>query len=214
MNRTIGGRSEIHIVASPKKISLLGCVLAGGHSSRMGRDKALIRPFGPNGPTMLEHTFGLLQKLCGECVVTTSAGRAYPHFPCMFDEKPDLGPISGIMGALVEARKKACAGIFALACDLPLMRLEILERLAARQPGESCGIFFINPPDGKIQMLAGIYMQNALPCLQKGIAGGKFGLYSDLAREDLSLVPYDKSDAPVFFNCNSAEDLAYLSSLS
>ena len=94
------------------------------------------------------------------------------------------------------------------------MRLEILERLAARQPGESCGIFFINPPDGKIQMLAGIYMQNALPCLQKGIAGGKFGLYSALAREDLILVPYDKSDAPVFFNCNSAEDLAYLSSLS
>ncbi len=103
MNRTIGGRSEIHIVASPKKISLLGCVLAGGHSSRMGRDKALIRPFGPNGPTMLEHTFGLLQKLCGECVVTTSAGRAYPHFPCLFDEKPDLGPISGIMGALALA---------------------------------------------------------------------------------------------------------------
>ena len=50
--------------------------------------------------------------------------------------------------------------------------------------------------------------------LQKGIAGGKFGLYSALAREDLILVPYDKSDAPVFFNCNSAEDLAYLSSLS
>lgn len=214
MKRTICGRSEIHIAASQTKISLLGCVLAGGHSSRMGRDKALIRPFGPNGPTMLEHTFGLLQKLCGECVVTTAADRLYPSFPCIFDEKPDLGPISGVMAALVEARKKACAGIFALACDLPLMRLEILERLAAREPGESCGIFFINPQDGKIQMLAGIYMQKALPCLQNGLAQGKLGLYSALAREDLLLVPYDKSDASVFFNCNSAEDLACLSALS
>lgn len=193
---------------------LLGCVLAGGHSSRMGRDKALIRPFGPGGPTMLEHAYGLLRKLCGECVVTTATSRAYPSFPCIFDEKPDLGPISGVMGALVQARKKGYAGIFALACDLPLMRLEILERLASRQPGESCGIFFINPQDGKIQMLAGIYLLKALPCLQNGIAQGKLGLYAALAREEKLLVPYDKADAPVFFNCNSAEDLAYLAGLS
>ncbi len=73
----------------------------------MGRDKALIRPFGPNGPTMLEHTFGLLQKLCGECVVTTRPQDGLiPIFRACLMKKPDLGPISGIMGALVEARKK------------------------------------------------------------------------------------------------------------
>ena len=106
MNRTIGGRSEIHIVASPKKISLLGCVLAGGHSSRMGRDKALIRPFGPNGPTMLEHTFGLLQKLCGECVVTTSAGRAYPHFRACLMKSPIWGQSAGSWARLWRPGKK------------------------------------------------------------------------------------------------------------
>lgn len=190
--------------------TLCACVLAGGLSRRMGRDKALIRPFGPEGPTMLEHALDLMRPFCAESLVATSKGRPYPPWPCIFDETPGLGPISGILAALLYAQKKSHAGIFALACDLPLMRVDMLQKLANLGMGQGVGCFFIDGASNKVEMLVGIYSTRAIPYLQAGMAQKRYGIYAALPKNEMRLLPYDESERRLFLNCNSAGDLSYL----
>jgi molybdopterin-guanine dinucleotide biosynthesis protein MobB len=66
--REIAGFIETLLLErSSKEVPLFGLVLAGGHSSRMGSDKALIEY---HTATQLEHATALLQKQCGRQSLT------------------------------------------------------------------------------------------------------------------------------------------------
>lgn len=75
--------------------NLIGVVLAGGQSSRMGRDKALL-PI--NGKTLLEHQVALLDSLCARVYVS---GR-YDGFDCIQDALADIGPLAGVHAAATQ----------------------------------------------------------------------------------------------------------------
>ncbi len=98
---------------------LLGVVLAGGRSRRMGRDKALLA-FG--GGTLLQHQVRLLEPLCVRVVVSG----AYPGFDCIADARPDAGPLAGLLAAGTVWR----GAVLVLPVDMPLMSAEALAELA------------------------------------------------------------------------------------
>lgn len=98
---------------------LLGVVLAGGRSRRMGRDKALLA-FG--GGTLLQHQVRLLEPLCVRVVVSG----AYAGFDCIADARPDAGPLAGLLAAGAIWR----GAVLALPVDMPLMSAEALAELA------------------------------------------------------------------------------------
>lgn len=71
----------------------LGAVLAGGRSSRFGSDKALAMLA---GQTLLDHAVAALRPHCDAVIV---AGRdEIADWP-----RPDMGPLGGIAGALIQA---------------------------------------------------------------------------------------------------------------
>lgn len=76
-------------------MSLLGIVLAGGRSSRMGQDKATLVW---RGRTLLEHQVALLRE--AGCDAVLIAGRQDPRWPSLPDEKPFRGPVAGLAHAL------------------------------------------------------------------------------------------------------------------
>lgn len=87
---------------SPNKtVSISGLILAGGRSSRMGRDKALIRV---GHQTMLEHAIEQLQQQCTQLWVSCAAGSDYPlndNVNRVADRRDGfLGPLAGIEAAL------------------------------------------------------------------------------------------------------------------
>ncbi len=97
---------------------LLGVVLAGGRSRRMGADKALLS-FGDG--TLLRHQVRLLQPLCARVVVSG----AYAGFDCIADAWPDGGPLAGLSAAAA-----AWPGaLLALPVDMPLMTATALAEL-------------------------------------------------------------------------------------
>ena len=98
---------------------LLGVVLAGGRSRRMGRDKALLA-FG--GGTLLQHQVRLLEPLCVRVVVSG----AYPGFDCIADARSDAGPLAGLLAAGTVWR----GAVLVLPVDMPLMSAEALAELA------------------------------------------------------------------------------------
>src|SRR5262245_2089682 len=99
-------------------MDLSGFVLAGGKSTRMGQDKALLSW---HGRTLLDHMVGLLQKVADPVQVV---GRA--HLP---DRLPGLGPLSGIATGLELTLTDA--NLF-VAVDLPLLTEDFLNFLRIR----------------------------------------------------------------------------------
>ena len=125
---------------------LLGVVLAGGRSRRMGTDKALL-PFGKD--TLLGHQVRLLTRLCARVVVSGT----YTGFDCIADARPDGGPLAGLSAAAA-----AWPGaLLVLPVDMPLMTAEALAELvqaphAAYFDGQPLPAFF--PDAGLLAMAA------------------------------------------------------------
>jgi molybdopterin-guanine dinucleotide biosynthesis protein A len=97
----------------PKSPKLEICILAGGLSTRMGRDKSRVRL---GRDTMLRQ------------VKTVAASTGFKVRIIRRDIVPRSGPIGGIYSALETT--DADAVIF-LACDMPFITPEILTKLAA-----------------------------------------------------------------------------------
>ena len=106
--------------SSPRKPhpNLGGFVLAGGRSSRMGRDKAGLFY---KGRPLLDHMTALLSTVCAE-VHTVGRGR-------LLDRTPGKGPLGGIATALEASGRDR---ILIVAVDLPLLTPAFLEFLADR----------------------------------------------------------------------------------
>ena len=102
-----------------------GFVLAGGKSSRMGRDKALL-PF--RGRPMVEIAVEKLRAFCSAVSVVGNRDDLSTFAPIVHEARVDCGPVAGI-----EAGLRACAQPWALfiPIDVPLVPGRLLQRWAA-----------------------------------------------------------------------------------
>lgn len=108
----------------------LGCVLAGGRSSRFGSDKALARL---EGQTLLERAVALLSGWCEDVVV---AGRTEAPAPCVADwPRAGMGPLGGIAGALRHAREAGFEAMLTLGVDCAGLPEDLSARLS---PAPAC----------------------------------------------------------------------------
>jgi molybdopterin-guanine dinucleotide biosynthesis protein A len=104
---------------------VVGVVLAGGASRRMGRDKASLVLAG-RGETLAAGTARRLAAVCAEVVVADRARGTVPGLPSLPDG-PGRGPAAALLGA---ARAHPGRPLLALACDLPNVTVPLLARLA------------------------------------------------------------------------------------
>jgi len=82
---------------APPPIS--GYVLAGGRSSRMGRDKALISLA---GRPLIEHAVAKLRRVCTGVHILSNDAALAAFAPIVPDIHPGCGPIGGIEAALAQ----------------------------------------------------------------------------------------------------------------
>lgn len=97
----------------------VGVVLAGGKSSRMGTDKALLTL---NNQSMLERSVAILDELGAAKVMVCRNEFATGYLPDIY---PDLGPLSGIHAAIFETDLP----ILVIPVDMPLLSSETLSPL-------------------------------------------------------------------------------------
>lgn len=125
---------EVNVHNPNHPIDCLGVVLAGGLSSRMGQNKAMLQR---NNISMLNFSKSLLQN-CGVNTVVVSGGNVLAQEnTCGFNAEiiPDVienaGPVGGIYSVLQRYNPKA---LLILPVDLPLMTSKSLNKL--RTAGE------------------------------------------------------------------------------
>lgn len=185
---------------------LHGLVLAGGRSTRMGRDKAWLR-YGAQ--PQLQAAFALLRPLVIRCHVSVRADQRAEAlragFPQLVDALEDIGPAAGLLAAHAHAPHAAW---LALACDLPLLQAPVLEALvAARAPGIAA-VAFGGAHDGLPEPLCAVWEPAALQRLQRQVATGRHGLREALGGDQVRLLPLPWAHA--LDNANTPEDHARL----
>ena len=118
--------------------AMAGIVLAGGLSSRMGQDKALLRW---QGRSLLAHMCALLQAAGAQ---TLRVSGSYPVLPGV-ESVPDLVPRCGPLGGLYSVVKTLPDGpVWVVAVDMPLLDRQLLWRL--RDAGDARCVHFRGQP--------------------------------------------------------------------
>lgn len=104
-------------------MDVLGVILAGGNSTRMGRDKALTELA---GRPLVEWVATALASVASEMIVVGRAGHL-AGFECVPDDQPARrGPLAGVATALRLSEGRPVA---VTAVDQPWVRVETLTRL-------------------------------------------------------------------------------------
>lgn len=183
---------------------LCGLVLAGGRSSRMGSDKALLP--GGGEPWWAQRRRALLAAGADWVWVSRRPGQApLPGASCIHDRTTIDCPLSGVWTALACG---AAGHLAVLAVDMPLAGPEWLRALLA-QCGPSSGAAFVH--DGLVEPLAAVYPGAALAALGAALEEGNLSLQSLTRRLEaaglLRLVPLPPGLAPGTANLNSPAEL-------
>lgn len=191
---------------------VLGVVLAGGLSSRLGEDKVRLTlpcpagQAGQGGQDMLTRTLRLLLSCTGEVAVSCRASRDVSPWRRIPDEVEGLGPLGGMYSVLkAEARP-----IFVLSCDLPFMNETVLRRLLAARatrPEGAVMTTFRQAETGFIEALVAIYEPDSLPWFEAALAKGIRQLNMVVPESLRCDVVYARDQALPFFNLNYPADL-------
>ena len=186
---------------------LIGVVLAGGKSSRLGRDKAEVIY---QGQTMLQRSVQLLQLFTDRVLIAgRTANQLAVPVPTIMDEAPGLGPIGGICTAL----RLYGGPLLVIPCDLPYLNQETLENLITARNAcafEQLMTTYQQIETNFIEALVAIYESEALNLLQKAISIGCYKLSSAIPHQLRCHIPYSVKESSVFFNLNRPQDLKEL----
>ncbi|MDA0328427.1 MAG: molybdenum cofactor guanylyltransferase [Gemmatimonadetes bacterium] len=184
------------------RLELLGAVLAGGASRRLGRDKAAEYV---GNVRLVERAVLALSSACDPVVVVSSRPDT-PTGPWMSipDLRAGCGPLAGIEAALEHALALGREGVFVLACDLPLVEGGVVERIvAASRNARVCVPSRQGDPD--FEPLAGVYSVACLAdvrrLLDEGVRSAR-RLFEEAGGVRVSV-----SDE-AFLNVNTESDLA------
>ncbi|MET0892764.1 MAG: NTP transferase domain-containing protein [Pseudoxanthomonas sp.] len=172
---------------------LHGLVLTGGHSTRMGEDKALIA-YG-DGPQVLA-TWQRLMPSVQECFVSLRADqREEPvrnALPALVDAVDGIGAAAGLLAA--HAARPEAAWLV-VACDLPLLQPSTLAALVHARDGRHAAIAYRGEEDGQPEPLCAVWEPEALQVLARESGSGRHGLRNALALVSTLLLapPADQS---------------------
>ena len=194
---------------------LTAIVLAGGKSSRMGRDKALI-PI--QGVPLLQLICQIAASCADTVYVVTPWQERYQHLlspTVQFIREVPLsgetsgeslpqGPLIGFAQALAYVQTD---WVLLLACDLPKLRVEVLQEWAVALDGvEDEGIMaaLVHHTKGW-EPLCGFYRRRCLPSLMQYINQGGRSFQEWLKQHPVQALPLP--DPEMLFNCNTQDDL-------
>jgi molybdopterin-guanine dinucleotide biosynthesis protein A len=107
---------------SKQKLPVHGFVLAGGRSSRMGSDKALLRV---GGRPMVEIAVEKLRSFCAAVSIAGNRDDLSSLAPVVHEERMDCGPAAGIEAGLRAAQE---AWAMFIPVDVPFVPGELLRR--------------------------------------------------------------------------------------
>ena len=182
---------------------IIGVILAGGKSSRMGSDKALLDL---NGKPFIRHIADVFRQFFTTILISADDDALYSFLdvPVITDIVKNSGPLGGIHSGLKHSHPR---DIFIVACDMPFIEPDAVTSLLSICPGKDVVIFSV---DGQIQPLFGLYRKTCLPLIEEHLGRGQYAVLGCLEKLQTVTVAIPSPTIAVapgsLRNINSSED--------
>jgi molybdopterin-guanine dinucleotide biosynthesis protein A len=143
--------------------SVHGLVLAGGSSTRMRRDKAVLTY---RGVTQLDRVFAIVARHCERSFVSVRASQSREPSraskPLIIDAVAGEGPIVGIRSAMAAHPDAAW---LVVACDLPFLSDATIEQLLTERDPSAIATAYRSTHDGLPEPLCAVWEPRAAEAL-------------------------------------------------
>lgn len=161
--------------------TVVGCVLAGGRSSRMGQDKSSLVV---RGESFLARATRALATVCSRVVISGTMTDLPAGLAVVPDEVRDRGPLGGISAALRFVEKDGAEWVMFLPVDMPLLPTTLLPVLLAlwKQGGQCDTYVCCAETDGVLQPLISRVHVGVAPFLEDALKEGGFRVGPELRR--------------------------------
>lgn len=186
-------------------------VLAGGKSSRMSQDKALI-PW--EGIPMLTRVTQTAAACCQQVYILTPWPSRYLGVVSQCDQfleesNPGQGPLVALSQGFTHiASKNPLDWILLLACDLPCLQTKLIQTWITQLSDLAPETLALVPQQkGRWEPLCGFYRLGAQQNLQNFIQQGGHSFQVWLSQLPAKPLPVGTLEAKMLWNCNTPEDL-------
>lgn len=193
---------------------VIAIILAGGKSSRMGQDKAMIPV---DGAPLLLRVYQVALACADRVYVVTPWQERYEDLlpGCRFIREAPLlsngethGPLVGFAQALAQVNVEN-EWVLLLACDLPNLQVEVLQAwIEGLENTRAEAIAVLAKHEKGWEPLCGFYRTSCLLGLNEFISQGGRSFQQWLNQNIVDVLPEFSTD--MFFNCNTPEDLRHL----
>jgi molybdenum cofactor guanylyltransferase len=177
-----------------------GYVLAGGASSRMGQDKALL-PY--DGMTLVERLAGIVREAAGSVAVIGDPEKyGALGYPVFADQVPGCGPLGGLHTALTIS---SADWNLVVACDMPGISVDTLRTLVDGAVASSKNCVVAASMGGEMEPLCAVYHQRCLAAVSRAVKEKRFKMKDLVAELDPLIIPVDPA---VVANINTPAEWA------
>lgn len=188
--------------------NITSIILAGGQSSRMTRNKALLKL---EDKTVIEIVAYKMKIIFSEVLISTNGIDEFRFLglPLIQDIFTHKGPLAGIHSAL---KYSSTQNNFIISCDMPLVSSELVNFIATYKSDKK---IILPEAEGRIQQLCGVYSKSLLPIIEQIILESekdqkiKGSIYELIERDSAEVINVESLpfyDPKMFFNMNTPEE--------
>lgn len=186
--------------------ALTAFILAGGRSTRMGKDKAFILL---EGRTLLERALGLVCSVTSDVRIVGDPAKFSSFASVVEDLFPGCGPLAGIHAAL---RSSQTDLNLILAVDIPFLIPAFLQYMLGRARGSDSAVTVCRTARGW-QPLCAIYRRDFTSIAEKALCAGRYridALFAEVGTQVISELELETAgfSSDLFSNLNTPDDLA------
>lgn len=201
---------------------MLGTVLCGGQSIRMGSDKGLLHPsllstegYVNQANTWAQTAIDKLAELKVSVVISVNKDQ-YADYAAIFSPQQLItdneslqikGPVSGLLSVHIQYPSE---DLLLLACDMPLMETDLLKELINNYNRDFNSDAFVYTNDGEPEPLCGIYKSSGLKHTLQLYQSNKLPKHSMkfmLEHINTHFIPLPDDKKKCFRNFNAHADL-------
>ncbi len=182
-------------------------ILAGGRSTRMGKDKATLKVC---GKTLIEQVYEKACLVFTDVVIVSNSHERFDGIaaPIIRDILPVQSPVVGIVSALLAAKTPY---IFALACDMPFVSVESIQQVLNEVRGED---IIVPRTAAGLEPLHAVYSRSCISAFLTRIGMHRLkltALFPYYVVKEVGAHPaFVNKGISVFTNTNAREDLSVL----
>ena len=161
---------------------IVGCILAGGKSSRMGKDKSLLLV---DGVSLIERAAIVMREVFESVVVVSDRIDQYRFLglSVLQDIKKNCGPLGGIHAAFVQTEAES---LFVIACDMPFVSPDLIRYIVNARSDTGAAVPTMG---GRVHPLCGLYSRTSLPIIEGSLSQGIYRLQTVLKELKPAIIP-------------------------